>query len=125
MKRDPFLPVLAVIMVAMFILGVAKAQQVNLTAPITYTNETNIQVETYTATRDAGGRWEVEFSFRDASNNDRRRAKCSGSNAGAFVTQQMTAVSGETGGDVRRMNARISKFLIDQGNCIPAGTLAP
>jgi hypothetical protein len=110
------------VVVALFGGAYALAQQATLSTPVTRASEDNLRVETYFATRDSGGRWEVQVSVRDSSGNEIRRVNHSGPDAAhsgatalAFVTAQMTIRASETGGNARKMDFRILGFLLDNG----------
>lgn len=108
------------------------AQQATLTTPVARPSEHNLRVESVFATRDAGGRWEAVVSVRDSGGTvEIRRESYSGPDAAhpgatalAFITAQITARSGETGSNARRVDFRVLGFLADQGY-LPAVTLVP
>lgn len=111
-------------------LGAQQFQQSSATARA---SEDNWRAESYFNTSDGGGRWQVELSVRDSGGNEIRRTTISGpgapcgagATAVAFNDALVTPIGGETGGNVRRVRARIIEFL-RANNCFPvAGTTTP
>lgn len=108
------------------------AQQATFNSQVTRPAEDNFRAISYMATRDGGGRWEVVVGVFDTTGNTEiRRVTFSGpdvlhpsATALAFLTAQMNARSGETGGNVRRMDFRVLGFLADN-SYISNVTLAP
>lgn len=93
--------------------------------------ENHYRAESYFNTSDGGGRWQVELSIRSAADVEISRVSFSGPDAQhpgatavAFNDALVTAIGGETGGNVRRVRARIINFLNVHGY-LPAGTVVP
>ena len=92
------------VLMAVLLSTTTDAQQATLNSPVSRAAEDNFRAETIFATRDAGGRWEVQVSVRDSSGNEIRRVVFSGPDAAhsratalAILTAYTTARSGETG----------------------------
>lgn len=120
-------PLLALVV---FGAGTLFAQQANISAPVTPPTPHHYRVESAYGTRDAGGRWEMVVSIRDSGDVELSRQTFNGPDAAhpgatalAYVTAQMTAVGGETGGNARRMDARYLTFL--QVNGYISATVVP
>lgn len=123
--------VLAVLALVVGLATLAVAQQATLNTPVSRSSEDNYRVESYFATRDAGGRWEIVASVRDNAGNEIRRVSFSGpdpahaaATAAAFNSALISVRAGETGTDVRKATFRLTGFLSDQGY-ISAVTLVP
>jgi len=112
--------------------GVLYAQQANLNTPVVRASEDNLQVMSYFATADGGGRWEAVVAVRDSGGTEIRRESYSGpdsahptATAAAFNTALVSIRATETGNDVRKVRFRITGFLKDQGYIVSGSTLAP
>lgn len=110
------------------------AQTFNLTGNQAQPTVTQYQVESLLLTRrtNAAGQqnplWQIVLTPCDAGGNPARARETfqgeGSAQALALCNQLLTAVSGETGGNVRRLEARQLEFLRANGH-LPPGTLAP
>jgi hypothetical protein len=124
-----FLPL---VVLALFFGSLAYAQQATLNTPVTRASEDNLQVMSYYATADGGGRWEAIVAVRDSGGNEIRRESYSGpdaahpaATAAAFNTAVINVRASETGTDVRKVRFRITGFLKDNGYIVSGTTLVP